>query len=159
DQHDNLVEALLRADRLRHDLAEAAQQHARTAERATHGVRSSGDSGNQRSASVIAACRPPARDDRVLPLIPAGPRAEGPLNVGRRTAGPGSPVELMVWLYRKGRAPRKPKPPDRAAVAPIGFRLLVEAVEGMQPSDGEFGGVGVDQQGKLDLRGGDRPDV
>ena len=42
DQHDDLVEAFLRADRLRHDFAEAAQQHARTAERATHGVRSLG---------------------------------------------------------------------------------------------------------------------
>ena len=44
DQDDDLVEALLRADRLRHDLAEPAQQHARTAKRATHGVRSSGSS-------------------------------------------------------------------------------------------------------------------
>ena len=35
DQHDDLVEALLRADRLRHHLAEPAQQHARTAERAS----------------------------------------------------------------------------------------------------------------------------
>ena len=38
DQHHDLVQAFLRADRLRHDLAEAAQQHARTAERATHDV-------------------------------------------------------------------------------------------------------------------------
>ena len=37
DQHDDLVEAFLRADRFRHHLAEPAQQHARTAERATHG--------------------------------------------------------------------------------------------------------------------------
>ena len=35
DQDDDLVEALLRADRLRHHLAEPAQQHAGTAERAT----------------------------------------------------------------------------------------------------------------------------
>ena len=42
DQHHDLVEAFLRADRLRHDFAEAAQQHARTAERATHDVRSLG---------------------------------------------------------------------------------------------------------------------
>ncbi len=42
DQHDDLVKAFLRADRLRHDFAESAQQHARTAERATHGVRSLG---------------------------------------------------------------------------------------------------------------------
>ena len=40
DQHDDLVEALLRADRFRHHLAEPAQQHAGTAERASHGVRS-----------------------------------------------------------------------------------------------------------------------
>ena len=38
DQDDNLVEAVLRADRLRHHLAEPAQQHARTAERATHRI-------------------------------------------------------------------------------------------------------------------------
>ena len=38
DQHHDLVQAFLRADRLRHDLAEPAQQHARTAERATHDV-------------------------------------------------------------------------------------------------------------------------
>ncbi len=38
DQDDDLVEAFLRADRLRHDLAKPAQQHARTAERATHDV-------------------------------------------------------------------------------------------------------------------------
>jgi hypothetical protein len=37
NQHDNLVQAFLRADRFRHHLAETAQQHARTAERATHG--------------------------------------------------------------------------------------------------------------------------
>ena len=37
NQHDNLVEAFLRADRFRHHLAEPAQQHARTAERARHG--------------------------------------------------------------------------------------------------------------------------
>ena len=36
DQHHDLVEAFLRADRFRHHLAEPAQQHARTAERATH---------------------------------------------------------------------------------------------------------------------------
>ncbi len=42
DQHHDLVEAFLRADRLRHDFAKPAQQHARTAERATHGVRSLG---------------------------------------------------------------------------------------------------------------------
>ena len=38
DQHHDLVEAFLRADRLRHHFAEPSQQHARTAERATHGV-------------------------------------------------------------------------------------------------------------------------
>ena len=37
NQHDDLVETILRADRFRHHLAEAAQQHARTAERARHG--------------------------------------------------------------------------------------------------------------------------
>ena len=40
DQHHDLVKAFLRADRLRHDFAKPAQQHARTAERASHGVRS-----------------------------------------------------------------------------------------------------------------------
>jgi hypothetical protein len=38
DQDHDLVEAFLRADRLRHDLAKPAQQYARTAERATHDV-------------------------------------------------------------------------------------------------------------------------
>ena len=38
DQHHDLVQALLRADLLRHNLAKPAQQHARTAERATHDV-------------------------------------------------------------------------------------------------------------------------
>ena len=38
DQHHDLVEAILRADRLRHHFAKPTQQHARTAERATHGV-------------------------------------------------------------------------------------------------------------------------
>ena len=42
DQHHDLVKALLRADRLRHHFAKPAQQHARTAERATHGVSSLG---------------------------------------------------------------------------------------------------------------------
>src|SRR5262245_29490772 len=36
DEHHHLVEAILCADRLRHDFAEPAQQHAWTAERATH---------------------------------------------------------------------------------------------------------------------------
>ncbi len=40
DQHHDLVQAFLRADRLRHYLAKPAQQHARTTERASHGVRS-----------------------------------------------------------------------------------------------------------------------
>ncbi len=42
DQHHNLVQAFLRADRLRHHFAKPAQQHARTAERASHDVRSLG---------------------------------------------------------------------------------------------------------------------
>ena len=42
DQHHDLVKAFLRADRLRHRFAKPAQQHARTAERAAHGVRSLG---------------------------------------------------------------------------------------------------------------------
>jgi hypothetical protein len=42
NQHDDLVQAFLRADRFRHHLTEPAQQHARTAERARHGRRSSG---------------------------------------------------------------------------------------------------------------------
>jgi len=36
DQHDDLVETLLRADLLRHGFAESSQQNARTAEGATH---------------------------------------------------------------------------------------------------------------------------
>src|SRR5215472_11787243 len=42
DQHHDLVKALLRADRLRHDFAKPTQQHARTTKRATHGVGPSG---------------------------------------------------------------------------------------------------------------------
>ena len=38
NQHHDLVQAILRADRLRHHLAKPAQQHARTAECATHDV-------------------------------------------------------------------------------------------------------------------------
>ena len=38
DEDDDLVEARLRTDRLRHDLAEAAQQQARTAESASHAL-------------------------------------------------------------------------------------------------------------------------
>ena len=37
DHHHDLVEAFLRADRLRHHFAEPSQKYARTAERATHG--------------------------------------------------------------------------------------------------------------------------
>ncbi len=40
DQHHDPVEPLLRADRLRHDLAKPSEQHARAAERAAHHVRS-----------------------------------------------------------------------------------------------------------------------
>src|SRR5690606_38578649 len=36
DQNDDFVEAVLRADRLRHHFAKPPQKHARTAERATH---------------------------------------------------------------------------------------------------------------------------
>ena len=42
DQHDDLVEAVLRADRLRHHFAKPAQQYARTSQRAAHGVGSFG---------------------------------------------------------------------------------------------------------------------
>ncbi len=42
DQHHDLVEAVLRADRLRHDLAKPAQQYARTSQRAAHGLGSFG---------------------------------------------------------------------------------------------------------------------
>jgi len=38
DQHDGLVEPLLRRNRLRHDFAEPFQKQARTADRATHHV-------------------------------------------------------------------------------------------------------------------------
>ena len=41
-EHHDLVKAVLRADRLRHHLAKPAQQYARTAQRAAHGVRSLG---------------------------------------------------------------------------------------------------------------------
>ena len=36
DQHHDLVEAVLRADRLRHDFAKPAQQYARSSQRAAH---------------------------------------------------------------------------------------------------------------------------
>ena len=52
DQHHDLVQAFLRADRLRHHLAKPAQQHARTAERATHGE-SLGPA--HRAAAVVAS--------------------------------------------------------------------------------------------------------
>ena len=54
DQHHDLVKAFLRADRLRHDFAKPAQQHARTAERATHGVRSLGHFYYDRSVARFA---------------------------------------------------------------------------------------------------------
>jgi hypothetical protein len=38
DHHHDLVEPFLRADPLRHDLAEPSKQNARTAQRATHGL-------------------------------------------------------------------------------------------------------------------------
>mgnify|MGYP003335507541 CR=1 FL=1 len=60
DQHDDLVQAFLRADRLRHDLAEPAQQHARTAESATHGLRPQGrwpDRDLPRSRIEFIRCR------------------------------------------------------------------------------------------------------
>ncbi len=62
DQHHDLVEAFLRADRLRHHFAKPAQQHARTAERATHGVilRALGRSGRLRRHSIRKA-RPRGR--------------------------------------------------------------------------------------------------
>ena len=40
DQHDNLVEPLLRAFRLRHDLAQTTEQNARTTDGARHQLRS-----------------------------------------------------------------------------------------------------------------------
>ena len=55
DQHHDLVEAFLRADRLRHDFAKPAQQHARTAERAAHGVRSLGLCRDRNAARVVPA--------------------------------------------------------------------------------------------------------
>ena len=55
DQHHDLVEAFLRADRLRHHFAKPAQQHARTAERATHGVRSLGPALNRSVARIAPA--------------------------------------------------------------------------------------------------------
>jgi hypothetical protein len=56
DQHHDLVQAFLRAYRLRHDFAKPTQQHARTTERATHGVRSLGpgyDRSGARDAPVF----------------------------------------------------------------------------------------------------------
>ena len=55
DQHHDLVKAFLRADRLRHHFAKPTQQHARTAERATHGVRSLGHCGSRSVARFAPA--------------------------------------------------------------------------------------------------------
>ena len=72
DQHHDLVEAFLRADRLRHHFAKPAQQHARTAERATHDV----------IPRAYQAGIPPRRDTmrkraRPGPVTPAQPLTPG----------------------------------------------------------------------------------
>ena len=82
DQHHDLVEAFLRADRLRHDFAESAQQHARTAERATHGVRSLG--------RYCDRCDSPRRAGLIRRGIRRGPargdHPEGYIECGMQTA-------------------------------------------------------------------------
>jgi hypothetical protein len=57
DQNDDLVEPLLRADRLRHHLAETAQQHARPAEGGPHrpAHRTGAGAPNERNAAGVAA--------------------------------------------------------------------------------------------------------
>jgi hypothetical protein len=62
DQHDDLVEPVLRADRLRHDLAELAEQNARTAGSTPHrqghisfGGRAHGPAGSMRAKRARAA--------------------------------------------------------------------------------------------------------
>ena len=62
DQHDDLVQAFLRADRFRHHFAEPAQQHARTAKRATHRlspVRSARSPAQERLRIQLGAARNP----------------------------------------------------------------------------------------------------
>ena len=61
DQHHDLVQALLRADRLRHHFAKPAQQHARTAERATHDV----SLGSAQSAEATGARSGVARPEPI----------------------------------------------------------------------------------------------
>ena len=93
DQHDDLVEAFLRAYRFRHHLAEATQQHARTAKHTTHegplawaglfraSMTRPGRSGNSLK-DLTGLARPPAGTDR------NGPACEG--------SGPGGlPVEAV----------------------------------------------------------------
>ena len=69
DQHHDLVQAFLRADRLRHHLAKPAQQHARTAERATHDVipraSPSGRAGRRGSTKSGNSIRGPGRPQRL----------------------------------------------------------------------------------------------
>ena len=73
DQHHDLVQAFLRADLLRHDLAEPAQQHARTAERATHDV-------IPRTVDVAGTTRP-RRYAIKLKSIRSAPVAHGSLSL------------------------------------------------------------------------------
>ena len=81
DQHHDLVEAFLRADRLRHDFAEPAQQHARTAERATHGVRSLGLRVDRSVARVA-----PAESKRIRPGPARGDHPQAYSECGMQTA-------------------------------------------------------------------------
>ena len=82
DQHHDLVEAFLRADRLRHDFAEPAQQHARTAERATHGVRSLGLCCD-RSAARVA---PAVIEEEFARAAARGDHPQGYIECGMQTA-------------------------------------------------------------------------
>ena len=82
DQHHDLVKAFLRADRLRHDFAKPAQQHARTAERATHDVRSLGLSSTGGAARIA-----PASSKMESPRFNArGEHPHGYIECGMQTA-------------------------------------------------------------------------
>ena len=89
DQHHDLVEALLRADRLRHHLAEPAQQHARTAERATHDVIP--------RASPSGRGSSPAARQKVRKRYPPGPGARSGYYPSRRIANAAWPRQAKAF--------------------------------------------------------------
>ena len=95
DQHHDLVQALLRADRLRHHLAKPAQQHARTAERATHDVilgppitaGAASPAARRKSGNGTRRARRPQRLQSIKPIANA--------------RGPGKPKDSRAIRHRK----------------------------------------------------------